>query len=178
MIATNLSQYNTRNRRLFEKGLTMYIDTVAENEIDLVFNRVIDRVYTWLDGYEREWKSRTFNLYDSIGFGKYKQGVLWRFYQDKSRLATEDKLLWVAKGTIETINGFDLLQAAIGSKEGADTAEYALVLFAAVPYAEWVELSLGKGGSNKRGKGWWSNGIVPYTRKVFQEEAHKNIGSI
>ena len=50
MIATNLSQYNTRNRRLFEKGLTMYIDTVVENEIDLVFNRVIDRVYTWLEG--------------------------------------------------------------------------------------------------------------------------------
>lgn len=178
MIATNLSQYNTRNRRLFEKGLTMYIDTVVENEIDLVFNRVIDRVYTWLDGYEREWESRTFNLYDSIGFGKYKQGVLWRFYQDKNKRATEDKNLWIAKNTVVAINGFDLLQAAIGSKEGADTAEYALVLFAAVPYAEWVELSLGDGGGSKRGKGWWSNGIVPYTRKVFQEEAHKNIKSI
>ena len=172
----NLTEYNTRNRRLFEKGLTEYIDKVVEWDIDLVFNIVIDSVYNWLDGYERTWESDTFNLYDSIGFGKYKRGVLWKFYQDKGRKATADKKVWLSKGNIVTVNGFELLQSAIGSKEGGDFAEYSLVLFAAVPYAEWVELSLGDGGPNKRGKGWWSDGIVPYTRKIFSDTVLKYYG--
>jgi hypothetical protein len=36
-----------------------------------------------------------------------------------------------------------------------------------------VELSLGDGGPNKRGKGWWSDGIVPYTRKIFSDTLFK-----
>jgi len=171
----NLTEYNTRNRRLFEKGLTEHINKVVERDIDFVFNIVIDSVYNWLENCHT-WENDTYNLYDSIGFGKYKRGVLWKFYQDKGRRATADKKVWLSKGNIVTVNGFELLQAAIGSKEGGDFAEYSLVLFAAVPYAEWVELSLGDGGPNKRGKGWWSDGIVPYTRKIFSDTVLKYYG--
>jgi len=62
----NLTEYNTRNRRLFEKGLTEHINKVVERDIDLVFNIVIDSVYNWLDNCHT-WENDTYNLYDSIG---------------------------------------------------------------------------------------------------------------
>jgi len=57
----NLTEYNTRNRRLFEKGLTEHINKVVERDIDLVFNIVIDSVYNWLDNCHT-WENDTYNL--------------------------------------------------------------------------------------------------------------------
>lgn len=155
------------NTRVFEKGLKLYIQKVVEREIDMIFNIVIDRVYNWIDG-QGFWENQTYNMYDSIGFGKYKNGVLWNFYQDKNRIAQADRII-VYKESVMTIDGFQLLQEAINAGQESRWAEYMMVVYAAVPYAAWVDLSLGNGGDNKRGTGWWREGLVPYVKQVFNE---------
>lgn len=164
---SNFTEAVTKNRRLFIRGIKQFIDKQVEPAIEDMFRYVSNMVDRWLET-QTSYQNQTYNLTDSIGVGTYKHGTLVNWHQPRMALG-QTRNLWVSRGTVIPINGFQLLQAAISEGEGSSFAEYTLVVYAAVPYAEWVELSLGAGGSNKRGKHWWSAGLIPYVQKEFAD---------
>lgn len=162
---SNFTEAVTRNRRLFIRGVKQFIDKQVESSIEDMFRYMSNMVDRWLETQNR-YHNQTYNLTDSVGVGTYKHGVLVNWHQTRPAMGST-RNLWVSKGNIIPINGFELLQTAVSEGEGSSFAEYALVVYAAVPYAEWVELSLGTGGSDKRGKHWWSGGLIPFVQKEF-----------
>jgi hypothetical protein len=73
------------------------------------------------------------------------------------------------KELLHQLMGFQLLQEAISAGDSSMLADYTLVVYAAVPYAAWVDLSLGNGGNDKRGTGWWREGLIPFVKQTVQQ---------
>lgn len=161
-----MGQYD--NKRVFEKGLQVFIsNTVEERVIAEIFRKTAVAVFDWVDG-QRYYENNTYNLLDSIGVGTYKKGVMQHWHTPQARVSTGNRLV-TYRGTVYAINGFQLLQEAVSAGDSSMIAEYTLVVYAAVPYAAWVDLSLGYGGDNKRGTGWWREGLIPFTKQTVQQ---------
>ena len=161
-----MGQYD--NKRVFEKRLQMFIsNTVDQKVIAEIFRKTAVAIFDWVDsqGY---YENQTYNLLDSIGVGTYKKGVMQQWHAPQARVATESRII-TYKGTVTSVNGFQLLQEAISAGNSSMLADYTLVVYAAVPYAAWVDLSLGNGGNDKRGTGWWREGLIPFVKQTVQQ---------
>ena len=161
-----MGQYD--NKRVFEKGLQMFIsNTVDQKVIAEIFRKTAVAIFDWVDsqGY---YENQTYNLLDSIGVGTYKKGVMQQWHTPQARVAKESRII-TYKGTVTSVNGFQLLQEAISAGNSSMLADYTLVVYAAVPYAAWVDLSLGNGGNDKRGTGWWREGLIPFVKQTVQQ---------
>lgn len=157
------------NKRVFEKGLNMFISNVVEERVIAeIFRRTAVAVFDWVEG-QRYYENDTYNLLDSIGVGTYKKGVLQKWHSPQARVAISDKKI----RRDVYVNGFQLLQEAVSAGPDGPLSDYTLVVYAAVPYAAWVDLSLGDGGSNKRGTGWWREGLVPFVKQTVQQLANE-----
>lgn len=135
-----------------------------------IFTQTADAVFEWIDGLSVLYLNDTFNLRDSIGFGVFKHGVLLNWIQTPSPKATSNKFFNPVSGKYEnemsfysiTLSGRELLNKAIADGEYSTIADYAIVLYVAMPYGVDVEY-----GGGKRGTGWWSEGLVPYVQESF-----------
>lgn len=155
------------------KQLRYIVPKLNEKYVRTVFVNTAKEVFDWMSK-QTYYTNRTYNLSDSVGVGIYKKGVLVKWVTNPSAKAQKPRMITYHGERIE-INGRALLQSALNASAGAAGvfADYTLIVFAKAPYGAWVDLSLGDGGSNKQGKGWWSDGLVPHVKETFQAEFNK-----
>lgn len=153
--------------------LRYIVPVINEKYVKAVFVNTAQEVFDWMSK-QSYFTNRTYNLMDSVGVGIYKQGVLVKWVTNPGKKASGPRQI-TYHGNRMSINGRSLLQEAINSSAAmaAAFADYTLIVFAKAPYGAWVDLSLGDGGSNKAGKGWWSEGLVPHVKDAFRREFNK-----
>lgn len=134
-----------------------------------ILTRLADEVNGWMMRHEYEWENRTYNLADSTGCAIYKDGVLVAFSHPSSKASAPRIIQY--KGQQITVNGRVLLEQAINNSKIASLGKYTLGVYSAAPYGLWVDQSLGAGGNNKIGKGWFSgsNGLKQFALDKFNE---------
>jgi len=117
--------------------------------------------------------NETNNLSNSIGIGIYENGVLVQWIDNP---AAENALpkTYIYHGISYPVNGRAELEKAISAAAGTVIGGYSMIVFCALPYGLWVDRSLGDGGTDKRGRGWWSEGLIPEVRKAFTNECAKH----
>lgn len=170
-----MRRHNLRvvEEKLRSKGVMSVTDNVA---IELL-SRLAGKVLDWLRDKTYTYRDQTYNLTDSVGCAIYKKGVLVKtFYNSKQ--ASEPNVITYKKSKI-IVNGRELLIQALQSGDIASMGDYVLGVFAVAPYGLWVDQSLGDGGDNKRGKGWFSgpNGLKDFTLKEFNRIKNEYIGN-
>lgn len=155
------------------RQLRYIVPVINEKYVKTVFVNTAKAVFDWMSK-QSYFTNRTYNLMDSVGVGIYKQGVLVKWVTNPGKKASAPRMITYHRERI-SVDGRALLQEAINASAAmaAAFADYTLVVFAKAPYGAWVDLSLGDGGSNKRGKGWWSDGLVPHVKEAFQTEFNK-----
>lgn len=155
------------------KQLRYIVPAINEKYVQAVFVNTAKEVFDWM-GKQNYFTNRTYNLMDSVGVGIYKKGVLVNWVTNPGKKASSPRQI-TYHGNRMSIDGRSLLQEAINASAAmvASFADYTLVVFAKAPYGAWVDLSLGDGGTNKAGKGWWSEGLVPHIKDVFKKEFNK-----
>lgn len=151
----------------------MLVPKLNEKYVEQIFKNTADAVFKWIDS-QNYFTNRTYNLRDSVGVGIYKGDTLVKWVGNPSTKAAGPRLITYHRQQ-EYVNGRIRLNRAIIAKQATvgRMNDYTLVVFAAAPYGAWVEMSLGDGGRNKQGKGWWSEGLVPAVKNAFVIEFNK-----
>lgn len=167
----------SHNLRVVEEKLrSKGVMSVTDNTAIEILSGLADSVLGWVKDKTYTYRDQTYNLTDSIGCAIYKRGVMVRtFYNGKQ--ATEPNVITYKRSKI-VVNGRELLIQALQSGDIATMGDYVLGVFAVAPYGLWVDQSLGDGGDNKRGKGWFSgpNGLKDFTLKEFNRIRNEYIG--
>lgn len=152
------------------RQLRYIVPTFNEKYVKAVFVNTAKEVFDWMSKQDY-FTNRTYNLSDSVGIGIYKQGTLVSWITNPSKKASMPREI-TYRGQRISVDGRALLQDAINASASmaAAFADYTLIVFVKAPYGAWVDLSLGDGGSNKAGKGWWTDGLVPHVKDTFKKE--------
>lgn len=159
--------------KALSQQLKVIVQKINEKYARQIFENTAKEVASWMDS-QTYYTNRTYNLTDSVGVGVYKKGVLVSWAGNPAKRASVANIIRY-RGNMIHVDGRSLLNEAIrkGSSTYGAFADYTLVVFAEAPYAYWVDQSLGSGGNNKKGKGWWSEGLVPHIKSTFVKEFNK-----
>lgn len=159
--------------KALSQQLKVIIPKINEKYARQILENTAKEVSSWINS-QTYYTNRTYNLTDSVGVAIYKKGVLVSWVGNPTKMASTAKTIMYHRNMIQ-VDGRSLLNEAIrnGSYLYGGFADYTLVVFAEAPYAYWVDQSLGSGGSNKKGKGWWSEGLVPHIKNTFVKEFNK-----
>lgn len=127
-----------------------------------VFRSVALGFFNRINSSDFRYEDDTNNLRASSGIGIFKEGVLTDWIENPY-VPTRLKEVTYKRGT-RTIDGNELLDSVLGQIDTRNFATYVMVVVAAAPYAYSVDQALGSqpaDGHIKRGKGWWSEDVVP-----------------
>ena len=177
-----MADFTAYNNRIIEQALrkkTASATVGTDKAAFEILERTASAIHDWVVANNYTYQDQTYNLSDSIGYAIYKNGVLVKMITPlPPRRATSERKN-IFKGAVRYINGRQLLEEAISSAELANQGQYVLGVYVAAPYGISVDLSLGRGGNNKRGKGWFSgpNGLKTFAEQKFNEIKHELINS-
>lgn len=163
------NKHRLHNIAVLRKGIKETISLLEADTVISIAKVVSDAVYGWIDSHTAYYEDDTYNLRDSIGIGIYKQGVLMKWVHMPSPKATKGRKFYEGNGSYIMVHGRDLLNEAIQNSSYANYAMFSFVLYSAAPYGIIVE-----DGDDKRGTGWWSEGLVPYVKSKFIEAVSKH----
>lgn len=154
------------NRSVLQKVLQKQGDSIVESECLAILQELGNFILNWIKDKTYTYKDRTYNLTDSTGCAIYKSGELtsFKFYADKQ--ASGPRTVYYKKDKI-TVNGRELLEAALQEKPLEKMGSYTLAVLSAAPYGLWVNESLGDGGPDKIGKGWFDD-LKKATEQEFE----------
>lgn len=119
-----------------------------------ILTAVAESVLKWMSDKSYTYEDQTYNLSDSVGCAIYKKGVLIRMFIPARQASGPSRITYHKLTYYES--GRQSLEAALNNRSVAMLGDYTLGVYAAMPYGLWVDQSLGDGGDNKRGKGWFS----------------------
>ena len=155
------------NRAVLQKVLQKQGGSIVESECLAILQELGDFVLNWIKDKTYTYEDQTYNLTDSTGCAIYKSGKLtsFKYYADKQ--ASGPRKVYYHREQI-IVNGRSLLKAALQGQPLANIGSYSLVVLSAAPYGLWVNESLGDGGPNKRGKGWFDD-----LKKATEQEFEK-----
>lgn len=161
------------NRSVLQKVLQKQGGSIAEGICLTMLQELGNFVLNWIKDKTYTYEDQTYNLTDSTGCAIYKGGVLTSFEYYAEKQASDSRIIRTRKGKDEPweateIKGRELLQAALQGQPLANMGSYSLVVLSAAPYGLWVNESLGDGGPNKRGKGWFDD-----LKKATEQEFEK-----
>lgn len=163
-----MADYTSHNLQVLQKFFRQGKGDVRNDRLAMeILSRVADSILDWVKDKTYTYEDDTYNLTDSIGCAIYKNGVLVKTLVNPKQ-AQKTRTITYKKARY-TINGRSLLTKALNDGEIASMGQYVLGVFVATPYGKWVDLSLGDGGGNKRGKGWFSgpNGLKEFAGQEF-----------
>lgn len=164
-----MADFTAHNLQVIQKQIRVAKDKgVVSDEIAItILNRVANSVLDWVRDKNYTYENQTYNLTDSIGCAIYKNGRVIQVLYNTPYASGPRRNTY--KGVRSMINGRTLLFQSLNDVEIASKGQYVLGVFVAAPYGASVDLSLGRGGSNKRGKGWFSgpNGLKEFAEKEF-----------
>ncbi|MBR4983180.1 MAG: hypothetical protein IKY94_11545 [Lachnospiraceae bacterium] len=129
----------------------------------------------WVMNMEYTYQDQTYNLTDSTGFAIYENGVMIEFIAPPE-LSAMTRVITYRREKIN-IDGRSLLRDAINNMEIASLGQYVLGVYSAAPYGLWVDQSLGRGGDNKRGKGWFSTDLKEFALQEFERIKNEYINN-
>lgn len=138
---------------------------VSDSMATAILDRVAESVLNWMSEKRYTYQDQTYNLSDSVGCALYKKGVLMKMYIPRKQASGSNTYRY--HGLNIRQSGRQSLEAALNNRSIAMSGDYTLGVFAAMPYGLWVDQSLGNGGDNKRGKGWFSgpDGLRQFAEK-------------
>lgn len=144
------------NLSVVKKAFKQDTSSVMEKECLMILQELGDFVLNWLKGKTYTYMDDTYNLTDSTGCAIYRQGKLTSFKYYPEKQASGPRKIRYKKSQI-IVNGRQLLNAALKSRPLQQMGTYTLAVLSMAPYGLWVNESLGDGGTNKRGKGWFDD---------------------
>lgn len=151
--------------------VTAYSDSVAMQ----IMERTADEILRWVEGKQYTYEDQTYNLTDSIGCAIYKHGVLVKIVVPQTHAVEPREYTYHKLKHDEYGRGH--LRAVLNDFEIASMGDYVLGIFAAAPYGLWVDLSLGYGGPDKRGKGWFSEDLKTFAEEQFNRVKNEFINN-
>lgn len=163
-----MGAYTTHNLGVLQRRMGSRLGSSGDAVAVEIFVKVAQSVFTWIDS-QKYYENDTFNLRDSIGVGIYNSGTLVKWIDNPTPRATSSKT-YTYHGVQYTMSGRDKLEKAINNAHRIGMGTYSMIVFCEAPYGYFVEKSLGYGGDNKQGKGWWSQGLIPEIRRAFLNE--------
>lgn len=166
-----MADYTSHNIGVLQKFFRQGKGDLKSDKLAIeILNRVANSVLDWVRDKNYTYENDTYNLTDSIGCAIYKNGHVIQALYNGTQASSPRVIRY--KGGTYTINGRTLLTKALNDGEIASMGQYVLGVFVATPYGKWVDLSLGYGGDNKRGKGWFSG---PGGLKEFAEQEFNRV---
>jgi hypothetical protein len=167
-----MANYSAHNLGVLQRRMGSRLGSTGTAVAVEIFTEVAKSVFAFIDatGY---YNDETFNLRDSVGVGIYDGGTLVKWIDNPTPKAS-GTTTYTYHGVKHTISGRDKLEKAINNAHRTTMGQYSMIIFCAAPYGYFVEKSLGDGGDNKRGKGWWSEGLIPEVRKSFTNECARH----
>ena len=163
-----MADYTSHNIGVLQKFFRQGKGDLKSDKLAIeILNRVANSILDWVKDKSYTYENDTYNLTDSIGCAIYKDGRVIQTLYNPS-FAQGPSIMYYKKVRY-SINGRSLLTKALNDGEIASMGQYVLGVFVATPYGKWVDLSLGYGGDNKRGKGWFSgpNGLKEFAEQEF-----------
>lgn len=139
--------------------------SVADSVAMRILENTANEILKWVENKQYTYEDQTYNLTDSIGCAIYKGGILVKTIVPASRAVEPREYSY--HGLRHDEYGRGHLRAALNDMEIASMGDYVLGIFAAAPYGLWVDQSLGRGGPEKRGKGWFSEGLRTFAEEQF-----------
>lgn len=145
------------------------VGTASEAAAMTILTCLAESVMRWMEDKTYTYEDQTYNLSDSVGCAIYKAGVLIKPYIPRQQ-ASEYKRLTYHGQRMYLDYGHRLLESALNNSTVAMLGDYTLGVYAVMPYGLWVDRSLGDGGNNKRGKGWFSgpDGLKNFALNEFK----------
>lgn len=144
------------NRSVIREALQSRGGSVADKECLSMLQELGEFVLKWIKDKTYTYEDQTYNLTDSTGCAIYKQGRLtsFKYYADKQ--ASGPRKIYYHRQPL-MVRGRQLLNTALRGQPLENMGTYTLVVLSEAPYGVWVNESLGDGGPNKRGKGWFDD---------------------
>jgi hypothetical protein len=167
-----MANYTSHNLGVLQRRMGSRLGNTGSVVAVEIFTEVAKSVFAFIDS-QQYYKNDTFNLRDSVGVGIYDGGTLVKWIDNPMPKAT-GSTTYTYHGVKYTISGRDKLERAINNAHRATIGQYSMIIFCAAPYGYFVEKSLGDGGDNKRGKGWWSEGLIPHAKATFVAQCNKH----
>ena len=140
-----------------------------------ILESTADDIIEWVQNKQYTYRDQTYNLTDSIGCAIYRHGVLLKVIAPRTQAVEPSEYTYHKLRHDEYGRGH--LRAVLNNVTIASMGDYVLGIFAAAPYGLWVDESLGNGGPNKRGKGWFSEDLTSFAVEQFNKYKNEFINN-
>lgn len=164
-MAKDFTSHNIKVLRKAIKGKGS--DAIGRDTALEIFRRLAESVMNWVEMESYTYENITWNLTDSIGCAIYDHGTVIETFFPPQRSSSNGPRVISYHGQKITVYGRLLLREAVNNPEIASLGPFSFGVFAAAPYGLWVDRSLGYGGNNKRGKGWFSDKLTSFVEDEF-----------